>query len=174
MKLAMKIVLWMFGAVAALCLLVLGLQLYYRLTPVELNADAKAMIAETKHMTSLTDNGYRMHGLLAPEGIDPVQYGRCHVSLMETHRLETAKRPAQTMPVSPASAEGDAYQKRTTDAVARCGNGKSRLPDLKTPDNQDRIRPGFAWERLLAQATNAPAAIYFERWDAVLAGGNSR
>ncbi len=170
MKYIKKFLFWASGLIAALVLAIIALQVYYRLTPVELSAEAKALLEETKHMAQLTENGYRMHGILAPDGIDPAAYGKCYVDAwkksIEAHQSSVALTGELSL-----EASSKAYEKRISETLQLCSQGKPRLSDLKTPAESDRIRPGFTWERLLAGAGNTPAPIYFDRWNAVLLGG---
>jgi hypothetical protein len=167
MKIARKIALWVSGIVLALFTVFVALQTYYRLTPVALSAEANALLAETAHMAQLTDNGYRMHGLRAPQGVDPIEYGKCYV---RSWKKSTDAGQALAGALSP-EVSSKAYERNIVDLQQICSQGKPQMPDLKTPADADRIRPGFAWERLVAQANSVPAAVYFDRWNAVLNGG---
>ena len=57
-----------------LLLVVVLVQAYYHLSPVEVTAEAKALDAEAALLAAVTDNGFRAYGILAPEGMDPVAF----------------------------------------------------------------------------------------------------
>jgi hypothetical protein len=70
LRLSAQLVLGLFCALVAL-------RLYYHWTPSELSAQAQQWNERAQSLPKDTENGLRMLGLLAPEGVDPVVYGRC-------------------------------------------------------------------------------------------------
>jgi hypothetical protein len=169
MKWLKKILLWFAGFVCALALAFVGLHVYYRLTPVELSEEAKTLLAETAHMAQLTDNGYRLHGLLAPEGMDPVEYGKCYVQTWTKLSKERNQLNAAAGHVN--DEHHAAYVKRIESSTSACLNGKQKLPGVKAPRPVDIIKPGFQWAARAALDDTSYSPIYFERWDAILNGG---
>jgi hypothetical protein len=88
MKLIKKLFLWLLGIAASIVLLVVGLQTYYHFTPAALSAEALALNQRAAKIPTITENGYRLNGLLAPAGLDPTQYGRCLAQASELHTAE--------------------------------------------------------------------------------------
>jgi hypothetical protein len=170
MKLVKKIALWISAVLLGLAGAFVTLHTYYRFTPVALSAEANALLAETAHMTQLTDNAYRMHGLLAPEGVDALAYGKCYAQTWKKYS-EARQSPSFASGELSAAPPSDDYDKQLAETLKNCSQDKPRLPDLKTPADADRIRPGFDMSRLASAAANAPSPIYFDRWNAVLRGG---
>lgn len=170
MKLVKRIVLWIVGVVGALVLAFVGLHVYYRLTPAELSEEAKALLAETAHMAQLTDNGYRMHGLLAPEGMDPVVYGKC---LVNAH-VEHAKSGDHFFKKYETNAERDAWIKTWSEGLKQrtdvCAGGKLPRDTLSRPQ-QVKLGPGLPlieWANMTG-ASDVP--LLLSRWESVLSGG---
>jgi hypothetical protein len=170
MKLAKKIALWVSAVVLALAAAFAALHTYYRFTPVALSAEANALLAETAHMVQLTDNGYRMHGLLAPDGMDPLAYGKCYAQTRKKYS-EARQSPSLASGELNVASRSDAYDKQLAETLKACSQDKPRLSDLKAPSEPNRIRPGFDISRLVSAAANAPPSVYFDRWNAVLRGG---
>jgi len=83
-----------------LLLVVVLVQAYYHLSPVEVTAEAKALDAEAALLPAVTENGFRAYGILAPEGMDPVAYGKCLVAsqktLAEERRRDQSNAPRVT------------------------------------------------------------------------------
>jgi hypothetical protein len=169
MKIVKKILVWFFGIVALLALAFVGLHIYYRLTPVELSEEAKSLLKETAHMGQLTENGYRLHGLLAPEGMDPAVYGKCYVQTW----TNLAKQRNQLKAAAGHANDDEyaAYVKRLEDATKGCLEGKQPLPGLSGPRPGEIIKPGVDWQARIMLDTGRYMPIYFERWDAILNGG---
>jgi hypothetical protein len=120
-------------------------------------------------MEQLTDNGYRLHGLQAPEGMDPAAYGKCYVQTW----IKLAKERNQLKAAS-AHVNDDhhaAYLKRIESSTATCLNGKTKLPPIKAPRPEGSFKPGFDWNARAASDYERYPPIYFERWDAILKGG---
>ncbi len=170
MKLVKKIALWSVGIVGALVLAFIGLHVYYRLTPVELSEEAKTLLAETAHMGQLTDNGYRLHGLLAPEGMDPVAYGKCLVDAHVAHSREDSLFFKKFDTDGERDAAFKLYSdklKRTTDA---CAEGRPLLQSLVRPKDL-KLAPRLP----LGEWANASRPPSYEalnsRWESVLSGG---
>ncbi len=139
--------------ILALLVAVIVLQVGYRLTPTSLSEEAQALAREVERLPRQTDNGYRLAGLLAPEGLNPVAYGRC-VTEAETE-VAAAWRREIPRGLDPRSDAWKAhYERRDADAKARravCANGQ---PDLTPPTGagspQLVIEPGFDWAALVA------------------------
>jgi hypothetical protein len=164
MKYVLKLLLWAVGIIAALLLTIVALQIFYRLTPVALSDEAKALLEETKHMAHLTENGYRFLGLHAPIESDPVVYGECVV---------TAKKSiayARRVPLNQEEVQ-DAVDAENALISKECDRGRKPLANLHPPPNEDQVQPSFDWARLVSYADKPIAPIYRERWDAVLIAG---
>lgn len=139
--------------ILALLVAVIVLQVGYRLTPTSLSEEAQALAREIERLPRQTENGYRLAGLLAPEGADPVAYGRC----VTEADVEVAAAWRREIPrgLEPRSEAWTAhYERREADAKARravCANGQ---PDLTLPAGtgspQRVIEPGFDWAALVA------------------------
>lgn len=141
-------------------LLVLGLlatvvavQVYYRLTPPALSEDARAIARELAALPRESENGFRLAGLLAPETMDPVAYGRC----LTGAEIEIAAAWRKEVPrgLDPESAEWKAlYERREAANKARraaCANGQAAPSQSDASDGPTRLlKPGFDWAKLLA------------------------
>ena len=66
MKIAKKVLLWFIGLIALTAALMVGLQIYYKLTPSALSPETVQLNARAALLPTVTENGYRPHGLLAP------------------------------------------------------------------------------------------------------------
>lgn len=168
MRLVKKFFKWMFGGIAALLLAIISIQTYYRLTPVALSDDAKALLEETKHMSEMTENGYRMLGFLAGEGTIPAAVGRCYFNAWR--RLTTEANAISTIKVAGTDAANE-YRKRITQAETECYGDVPKLPKLRQSSPEFRIQPGFDWQTQIDRASRPLAKIYFERWNEILDGG---
>jgi hypothetical protein len=173
MKVVKQTVRWLCGAVGLLAALVLALQIYYRFTPATLSAEASAMLAETTGAATLTDNGFRLHGLRAPQGDDLVAYGKCKLAAAREYRttplqFADGKGGINTVALSSHGARKDAAVK------AACSQGKPELADLPPNTASDNFAPGFNWSQkaAAAEASLSPLhATYAKRVDALLDGG---
>lgn len=89
----------------ALVVAVVAVQVVHRLTPAPLSEDAKALARELKQLPRQNDNGDRLAGLLAPEALERVPYGRCvteakNASARFTRAMQEAVRsPASSIAV---------------------------------------------------------------------------
>ncbi len=87
MKIVKKILLGLLAIPLAFLAVAAVLQIYYRLTPVALSAEALALNARAAKLPTLTENGYRLKGLFAPREQDAVVFGKCLLDAQEQHRL---------------------------------------------------------------------------------------
>jgi hypothetical protein len=170
MKYVKKYLLWTFGLIAGLLLTVIALQIYYRLTPVELSAEAKALFEETKHMAQVTENGYRFAGLNAPRGISPVKYARC----VETIKLERIK-----VKLSGALAgEGDRSLERAQELgksfderLASCAKGEALLRAEEMRQGSAAIALGSNFSQLVPRVLTGEERVIEARFVQVINGG---
>ncbi len=171
MKLFKKIVLWLAGIIATLTLAFIALHIYYRLTPVELSDEAKTLLKETAHMAQLTDNGYRMHGLLAPEGMDPVVYGKCIEKVHVEHAQEAHELHKQYESDAIRDAAFKTYSERLTQKTTQCANGRPELRGLQSPEAAGKTMLGLPLSAWILASTSPDGSIIKNRWQSVLDGG---
>lgn len=159
-----------------LLLATVAVQVYYRLTPTALSEEAKALARELERLPRQTENGYRLAGLLAPEALDPVAYGRC----LTEAEVEVAAAWRREVPrgLDPRSDAWKAHYERRDAAAqmrrATCARGQPDLaPSTGTGASKPVIEPGFDWTALVASPpTLAPIAA--KRAEQVLADAPAR
>ena len=176
MKIAKKILLWFIGLIALTAALMVGLQIYYKQTPSALSPETVQLNARVALLPTVTENGYRLHGLLAPGDVDPVQYGRCLTDANDTHRREQAKAAT---PI-PAVADKAAYQAYSMQSAARgdalavgCLQDGTRL-SLAKALSDIKIKPGIESEQWKALAAATPDPVIVARAQTVWAGDARR
>jgi len=135
-----RIVLGVLAAVVVLLLAVVGLQVWYRFTPVDASAEAKGLVDKAAKLPTLTDNGYRLYGIEAPQALDATEYGRCQYEAYLTQRKTEAELndpiPAADKPETKAAY--DAYWavrgERAAKLYAACRKGGTtvQLPKVLT------------------------------------------
>ena len=72
-KNATKIGLLLIGVVGTIAALIIGLQIYYQLTPTALSPDAVRLNERAAMLPTLTENGHRLYGIVARNNVDPVR-----------------------------------------------------------------------------------------------------
>jgi hypothetical protein len=164
-----------FVGVIALLLLatvsLVALHTYYHFTPVGLSADAQLLDRRAQALPRDTDNGLRLLGLLAPEEIDPVVFGRCLLNANRTFWAEYRNQQGSGG-VSEASDEShqalaNSMEEARLSKEEKCANGKplqvapTKLPPIRL--NTDAKQ----W-RQLADAPVDPTLL--ERYEAVMDG----
>ncbi|HPV22768.1 MAG TPA: hypothetical protein PLJ65_01220, partial [Casimicrobium sp.] len=117
MKTFKKILLWLAAIPLALIAAVVVVQTYYALTPVPLSKEAEELNARAAKLPTVTENGYRLNGLLAPAGQDPVVYGKC-IAAADEQRTKDAVRQRDTAPSPADKPAWDAYWKSSSDRAA--------------------------------------------------------
>lgn len=160
MNYVLKFLLWAVGIIAALLLTIVALQIFYRLTPVELSDEAKALLEETKHMAQLTENGYRLRGIKAPLGMSPVAYGRC---------LDTENERDYSATLTEQDASDIKARWERVDAV--CLQGKRAIAQPWTKGMSGLIKPGFSEPPAVAPTLSENDTELRARWNEVLTGG---
>ncbi len=176
MKVARKILLWCVGMVATIATVIIDLQIFYKLTPSMLSSETLSLNERAALLPTVTENGYRLYGLMAPKDVDPVRYGKCLYDASNAHRTERqsllAKAPAPSDRVA-----YDAYWKKFSDHEAAltvgCLEGGVRvkipaeLADL-------RIKLGMEPAQWQLLAAVEPDPIIVARAEAVWAGDARR
>ena len=176
MKTFKKVLLWLAAIPLGLIAAVVVVQTYYALTPVPLSKEAEELNARAAKLPSVTENGYRLNGLLAPRGQDPVVYGRCLVNASEKRR-DDEKASGKEKPSGDDQAAWDAYWKdssaRLTELQEKCleGGAKMAFPKALTDGKVNRPMSIEAWHGL---AQLVPEAELIARAEAILAGGPRR
>jgi hypothetical protein len=164
------------GIAIGIVLLVVGVQTYYHFTPVALSAETLALNARAAKIPTITENGYRLNGLLAPRALDAVQFGRCRADASEAHRLERDKIPT-SMPTSGDRGAIEAYFRAQSDRLAElsaeCLKGGVRITLPHTLES-NRIRIGLADAQWLELANATPDPVIVARALAVHADGPRR
>ena len=176
MRIIKTAVLWLVGLVAAVAAVVLGLQIFYKLSPVALSPETVALNERAAKLPVVTENGYRAYGLLAPKDVDPVRYGRCLVDAQNSQREERLALYNASPSMNDKSAY-EAYWKPFTDraeAVARgCAQGGAPV-NLPKALADMRIQPGMTAVQWQALATVTPDPLIVARAEAVWAGDARR
>ncbi|MGL4232570.1 MAG: hypothetical protein ACRCWJ_14500 [Casimicrobium sp.] len=170
MKYIKKFFLWAFGLIGALLLTVVALQVYYRLTPVELSDEAKALLEETKHMAQLTENGYRLLGLRAPKVLSPVDYARCIESIeIERARamMSGALKGKEEWSAEKVAEVGKPFEAR----LDACRNGEPLLRTEPARQSATRISPGVNLATVPQRAITDDERLIEARFLEVMAGG---
>ena len=176
MNTAKRFGLWCVGLVTSIVLLMVGLQIYYQLTPSALSAEALRLNERAALLPTVTENGYRLYGMLVPKDVEPVRYGRCLLDANLAHRAERQTLTAQ-MPSPDDNAAYDAYWKKHSDrgaalAVA-CLQGGTRVQMPKALAGM-RITPGIAPAQWQALAAVVVDPLIVTRAEAVWAGDARR
>jgi hypothetical protein len=176
MKIAQKILLRLIALIALVAALMIGLQIYYKLTPPALSPEAAQLNARAALLPTVTENGYRFYGLLAPKDVAPVRYGKCLVDAHDAHRAER-QTLAATMPAPSDEVAYNAYWKKYGDRSAAlavsCLEGGTRVAMPKEFADL-RITPGIAPAQWQALAAVVPDPLIVARAEAVWAGGPRR
>jgi hypothetical protein len=176
MKTFKKILLWLAAIPLALIAAVVVVQTYYALTPVPLSKQAEELNARAAKLPTVTENGYRLNGLLAPRGHDPVAYGKCLVNASEKRR-DDEKAAGKEKPSGDDQVAWDAYWKdssaRLAELHAKCleGGAKLSFPKALTDGKVNRPMSIEAWRGL---AQSVPDAELIARADVILAAGPRR
>ncbi|TAF99644.1 MAG: hypothetical protein EAZ43_15415 [Betaproteobacteria bacterium] len=161
---------WLASGLAVLVSAFVAVHTYYYFTPVQLSDEAKQLLAETAPMAQLTDNGYRLIGLLAPEGVDPVAYGRCSHAIAKKYG-EAYWRELEKTREDDIGRSAEDFRRRSDEAQQTCSQGKPLLPAPPRSKSADQIRPGVDFARFASAGDHTIAAVYVDRWTAVLEGG---
>lgn len=172
MRILKKIVLWLIGLIAAVAAAIVGIQVFYKLTPVALSPETVALNERAGKLPVVTENGYRAFGLLAPKDADAVRYGRC---LLEAHNAQREERQAlyKTSPPTHDKAAYETHWKPFSDragaAEAACLQGGTRVSLPKELADM-RIKPGMTTAQWKALAAVTPDPMIVARAEAVWAG----
>ena len=176
MKIFKKILLWLAAIPLLLIASVVVVQTYYALTPVPLSKQAEELNARAAKLPTVTENGYRLNGLLAPAGQDPVVYGKCIAAADEQRTKDPVKQrePAPSPADKPA---WDAYWKPSSDRAAEsyraCLSGglKMAFPKALT---EGKIKGGMPLESWSMLADAVPDAELIARAELALTSGPRR
>jgi hypothetical protein len=176
MRILKKILFWLVGLVVAVASVILGLQVFYKLTPVALSPEAVALNERASKLPVVTENGYRAYGLLAPKDVDPVTYGRCRVDAQNLQR-EERRAWSSASPPAKEKAAYDAHWKAFNDRVdlaeAPCLHGGTRV-SLPKQLLDMHIKPGIPAARWQTLAAITPDPVIVARAEAVWAGDARR
>lgn len=172
MHILKKILLWLVGLVAAVVVAIVGLQVFYMLSPVALSLESVALNERAAKLPVVTENGYRAYGLLAPKDMDPVGYGRCLVDAQNAQR-EERQALYKTSPAARDKAAYEAHWKafndRTGVAESACLQGGTRVSLPKALADM-HIKPGITAAQWQALAAVTPDPLIVARAEAVGAG----
>lgn len=176
MKAFKKIVLWLAAIPLVLIAVVFFVQTYYALTPVPLSQQAVELNARAAKLPTVTENGYRVHGLLAPQGQDPIAYGKCLVE-MDKRRWDEEEARGSNAPSMDDQPAWDAYLKALSERLSElsqtclAGGTPLAMPEALSNTRIKIGMPNESW-RTLADAT--PDSTLIERASAALADGPRR
>ena len=176
MKAFKKIVLLLAAIPLVLIAVVIVVQTYYALTPVPLSQQAVELNARAAKLPTVTENGYRLNGLLAPAGQDPVVYGKC-LAAADEQRTNDAIKQRGPAPSPADKSAWDAYWKSSSDRAAErhraCLGGGLTLAFPKAL-TEGKIKSGMPLESWRALADAVPDAELIARAETVLASGPRR
>jgi hypothetical protein len=170
MKLIKKLFLWLLGIAASIVLLVVGLQTYYHFTPATLSAEALALNQRAAKIPTITENGYRLNGLLAPAGLDPTQYGRCLAQASELHTAEVQASNKPIPAVDNKAAYDDYWKSHTqrSDLLhANCLQGGVLMQMPTALTGSSAIKPGITDEQWRVYQNATPDPIIVARAESV-------
>jgi hypothetical protein len=176
MKTFKKILLWLAAIPLALIAAVVVVQTYYALTPVPLSKEAEELNARAAKLPTVTENGYRVHGLLAPKQQDPVAYGKCLVA-MDKRRWDEEEARGSNAPSMDDQPAWDAYLKARSERLSElsqtclAGGTPLAMPEALSNTRIKIGMPSESW-RTLADAT--PDSTLIARASAGLADGPRR
>lgn len=167
-----KILLWFVGLVASFAVAIVGIQVFYVLTPIALSPETVALNERAARLPAVTENGYRLYGLLAPKDVDPVRYGRC---LADAWNSQAEKRQTlyKTSPPVTDKVAYDAHWKAISDLgdVGRsdCAKGGADISLPKVMADM-HIKPGITTAQWQSRAAVSPDPLIVARAEAVWAG----
>jgi hypothetical protein len=174
MKIFKKVLLWLAAIPLALIAAVVVVQTYYALTPVPLSKEAEELNARAAKLPTVTENGYRLNGLLAPKDLDPVVYGRCLVETYKFSRFGSRTGDVPSMDDKVAfKAYWEARNAKGVEMQNACLKGGSslKLPELP---NEVRIRLGMPDEHWQRIASAPPDQVIVTRAESVWSSGPRR
>ncbi len=176
MKILKRILLGLFAIPLAVLVAAIVVQTYYHFTPSILSMDALGLNARAAKLPTLTENGYRLNGLLAPREQDAVVFGKCLLDAQEQHR-RAEKASAVKVPAYDDKVARAEYEKqsgaRFTVLLDACANGGTplKLPSLLADIRITLATTDDQW-RSLASVT--PDEVVLTRAEAVRSGGVRR
>lgn len=160
-----KVLFWLVGLIATVAVAIVGIQVFYVLTPVVLSPETVALNERAARLPAVTENGYRLYGLLAPKDVDPVRYGRCLADAWNSQ--------LKASPPSTDKTASDAYWKAINDRAETssrdCAQGGAYISLPKAIADM-RIKPGVTAAQWQSLATTAPDPLVVARAEAVWAG----
>lgn len=176
MRIVKVILMSLIGLIALLAAPIVALGTYYVFTPVALSSEATSLDARAKQLSEITENGYRLYGLLAPADIAPEQYGKCRFNVNEQQRAENKSASITIPPMTDDAAykaHSDRYNQRTAALAASCLRGgiAVKLPKM---DAEARIRVGTTPKQWALLAAATPDALLVRRAEAIWADGPRR
>ena len=176
MKVVKKILLSLLAIPLVLVAVLVALQTYYHVTPVALSAEALELNARAAKLPTLTENGYRFYGLMAPREQDAVVFGKCLFDAQAQHRREdrdaTVKLPShEDKPAWEAYEKTSAARSKFVDEA--CLKGGTRLT-LPTTLADVRVNLATTEEQWQLIAAAIPDETVKTRADAVRGGGVRR
>jgi hypothetical protein len=176
MKIVTKVLLALLAIPVALLTVAIAVQTYYHLTPKTLSAEALGLNARAAKLPTVTENGYRLNGLLAPREQDAVVYGKCLLDAQEQHRREE-KASGVKVPAYNDKALWAEYEKQSGTRFKALHDGCVKggtllsLPSLLT---ELRIKLDTTDDQWTVLAAAAPDEAVLARARAVRSGGARR
>lgn len=131
-------------------------QTYYHLAPVAPSDDTRWLDGEAKGQPTVTENGYRAYGVLAPPSVDLVKFGKCLVQAGEQAKKQVVPQTDADRGAGDVQARNQQYFERLGERqralAAGCDEGRARLARLTIPPEL-RITPQTTeaqWQALVA------------------------
>ena len=162
--------------ITLLVLPIVALGTYYVFTPAALSSEAASLDARAKLLPKITENGYRLYGILAPADIAPEQYGKCRFNAYEQQRTENNSAIKTIPPKTDEAAYKtylDQYNKRSALLMASCLRGGIAITLPKT-EAQARIRVGTTPQQWALLAAATPDEVLIKRAETIWADGPRR
>ena len=136
MRILKTILLRLFALIVSIGLLIAGVQTYYHFTPTALSPLVAEINARAALLPTLTENGFRLSGLLSSKSGDPVEHGRC---LKRANDAQRREREQPTAPRPPWPDDAKAFKQyweadavRGEALIAPCFTANDRLTLPKT------------------------------------------
>ena len=176
MKIVKIILLSLLAIPLVLVAVLVAMQTYYHVTPVALSDEALELNARAAKLPTLTENGFRLYGLLAPREQDAVVFGKCLFDAQEQHRRKVGDAGVK-VPSYEDKLAWEAYEKtlvaryKLFDDACLKGGTRLTLPTTLTDVRVNLATTEGQWQ-LIAAAM--PDEIVKTRADAVRGGSGRR
>jgi hypothetical protein len=147
-----RVAFWLGSGIAAWLVSIVLLHVFYVLVPAKPTPAVLRIEKEAAQRPFLTENGFRLAGLLAPAGSDPVAFGRC----LYAETVEQVEAHALDVRYTPPSREEQAAR------LTQCLAGQPSL-NLSPAIAEAKAGPGWTLENWGSLGDQAPDPVVLER-----------